>query len=378
MTSVVLVSVALGGWSCHDVATAAGNDGKPVALDLVWHVHTAANRSIFFLGTPTVDNGVLYLEDGNTVLALDAQTGAKRWARPVRSGPFPFAEVVLARDGRVYVSEADSVLAMQASDGKTIWNFHPDSIAVAYASIDDRALYTGQRGIPVVYALDLADGHLRWKVNIGPGWEYTGYVNGTAVSGDTVYVAGRKFLAENGYISKGILVALDRNDGHEFWRYETAGQYGGLQGAPTVSGPYLVVSDLLGNAFFAYDRFALKEVWRIKSPDNGPLTPPIVVDGVVYAGSADRYLYAVDLPTGALKWKQSADGSIGGTAYCAGQVFVENGAMQRRDPAHGAYTGYFNPSERGAEGAPLTSNIATDGQKVYVAGEDGVYALACK
>lgn len=365
-----------GAWSCHDTPVGTEQNGRPAALRVVWHRHTAASPSSFFLGTPTVDNGLLFLEDGNTVLALDVETGATRWSRPVRVSPVAPARVVLARDGRVYVSEVDSVLAMRESDGQTIWNFRPDSQAVVYPSVDDQALYTGQRGIPIVYALDIQDGHLRWKTNIGIGWTYPGHVTGTAVSGDTVYVAGRKNLAQNGYISKGIIVALDRNDGHELWRYETPGQYGGLIDAPRVVGNYLLVSDLLGNAFFSYDRFALKEIWRIKSPDNGPLNTPIVVNDTVYAGSADRFLYAVDLTTGSQLWKDGDAGSIGGTAYCGGQVFIEVAMLQRRDPAHlGAYTGYVNYDPKTG---PFTSNLATDGKNVYFAGEDGVYSVGCQ
>ncbi len=373
--TVISAAVAvLSAWTCSDSgSTDPGNNGRPVALEVLWHTQTAATRASFFQGTPAVDNGMVFVEDGNTVLALDAATGTKRWARPVRIAPIPAARALLAHNGAVYVSEVDSVLAMRESDGSTIWNFHPDSQAVVYPSMDDRALYTGQRGIPFVYALSLSDGHLLWKVNIGIGWTYPGFVNGTAVSGDTVYVAGRKFLAQNGYIVQGILVALDRRDGHEFWRYEIPGQQSGLQDAPVVAGSLIVASDLRGFAVFAYDRFALRETWRIKNPDNGPLTPPVVVGNDVYSGSADTHMYAIDLQSGNVKWKQSLGGSIAGTGYCAGQVFGQNESLQRRDPQRGgAYTGALN-----AETYPFTSNLTSDGNRLYFTGENGVYAIKC-
>jgi outer membrane protein assembly factor BamB len=254
--------------SCNWIA---GVDGKPAKLSLIWHAVTQANGISFFLGTPAVSDGVLYLEDGNTVLALDAKTGAKKWARAVRVAPIAPARNLVVRGGRVFVSETDSILAMDIRDGHTIWNFHPDAQAVVYASADDRAFYTGQRDIPFVYALDLMDGHIIWKVNIGLGWTYPGHVEGTAASGDTVYVAARKWLAQNGYIGQGVLVALDRTDGHELWCYETPGTNGGLEDGPVVAGNLVVVSDLIGNAFFAYDRFAKRLVWRVQGKDNGPL-----------------------------------------------------------------------------------------------------------
>lgn len=356
--------------------SSSGVDARPATLKLAWHAVTEASEIGFFMGTPAISDGVLYVEDGNTVLALDATTGKKLWARPVRVNPIAPARNLVVRTGRVYVSETDSILAMDVGDGHTIWNFHPDAQAVVYASADDRALYTGQRDIPFVYALDLADGHLLWKVNIGTGWTFPGFVEGTAVSGDTVYVAGRKWLALNGYIGQGVLVALDRNDGHELWRYETPGTNGGLQDAPVVAGNLIVVSDLIGNAFFAYDRFAKKLAWRVQGTDNGPLTPPVVVGNHVYVGSANTHLYAANLETGALEWDVKPGGSLQGTSFCHGQVFVDEYEIQRRDPDHnGAFTGVYHWVP---EVGPFTSNIATDNEKIYFAGEGGVYALFCK
>ena len=372
--TVCVATAVMAAWACQTGTEPGG--GKLSALQVAWHVETAANMVSFFLGTPAVDGGLVFVEDGNTVLALDAATGAKRWVRSVRIAPIPAARALLTHNGVVYVSEVDSVLAMRESDGVTIWNFHPDSQAVVYPALDDRALYTGQRGVPIVYALGLTDGRLLWKTNISKAWPYRGFITGTAASGDTVYVAARKFLAENGYIAQGVLVALDRTDGHELWRYETPGQQGGLEDAPVVAGRYLVVSDLIGNSAFAYDRFALKEVWRLPRSTNGSLTPPVVINDDVFLGSADTYLYDIDLTSGSVKWKQTPGGSIGGTTYCAGQVFIQADMIQRRDPQRGgAYTGYVNyvPGK-----GPFTSNLASDGTRVYVTGEDGVYAINCQ
>jgi outer membrane protein assembly factor BamB len=377
-TTTRAISVAFGLLAAIGIGScnwAGDTNGKPARLSLIWHAVTEANEVSFFTGTPAVSDGTVYLEDGNTVLALDATTGAKNWARPVRIAPIAPARNLVVRGNRVFVSETDSVLAMDVRDGHTLWSVHPDAQAIAYASADDRAVYTGQRDIPFVYAFDVADGHIIWKVNIGLGWTFPGHVEGTAVSGDTVYVAARKWLALNGYIGQGVLVALDRTDGHELWRYETPGTNGGLEDAPVVAGNLLVVSDLIGNAFFAYDRFAKQLVWRVQGKDNGPLTPPVVVGEDVYVGSANTHLYAVNLQTGTVKWDVTPAGSIGGTAFCGGQVFIEAYMIQRHSSADGAYTGAYNYDY---DVGPFTSNIATDGTNIYFAGEGGVYALACQ
>ena len=329
----------------------------------------------FFLGTPAIDDGVLFVEDGNTVSAFAAESGKMIWSRAVRVASVPAARNLVVRNGRVFVSEVDSVLAMDVKDGHTIWNFHPTTQAVVYAAADDHAFYTGQRDKPIVSALDFVDGHVIWQANIGPDWTFPGHVTGTAVSGDTVYVAARKWLAQNGYIGKGVLVALDRSTGRELWRYETPGTNGGLEDGPVVSGRFVVVADLIGNGFFAYDRFANKLAWLVQGANNGPLNPPVIVGSDVFVGSANGHLYDVDLATGAIKWDQNLVNYIGGTAFCDGQVFVQAMMIQRRDPARGgAYSGAFNYDP--AIG-PFTSNLVTDGRNIYFTGEGGIYAVSC-
>jgi outer membrane protein assembly factor BamB len=310
------------------------------------------------------------------VTALATKNGEKIWSRPVRISAVPAARNLVVRNGRVFVSEVDSVLAMDVTDGHTIWKFHPSTQAVVFASVDDRALYTGQRDTPIVYALDFSDGHVLWQNNVGSAWTYPGHITGTAVSGDTVYVAARKWLAQNGYIGQGVLVALDRKDGHELWRYETPGTNGGLEDAPVVAGRLVVVSDLIGNGFFAFDRFAKALAWRVQGSDNGPLTPPVVVDDQVFVGSANGHLYAADLKTGVVQWDQNLVNYIGGTVYCAQQVFVQAMMIQRRDPARGgAYSGAFQYEP---QTGPYTSNLVADGQNIYFTGENGIYAVSCK
>lgn len=346
---------------------------KRSALEPLWHtVSTFPGSS--WTGRPALDGGRLFVEDGNTVLALDASTGAKLWARPVRHVPEPPPTTLLARDGRVYISEVDSVLAMDEQDGHTIWNFHPDSQAIVVPAMDQNTYYTGQRGIPVVYALALADGTLRWRTDLsaGRGYQYAAHVVGLTVSGDTLYVNARHNLAANGYLSTGLLVALDRSDGHELWRYETTGPYQGFRDEPIVSGGYLVINDFLGKSVVAYDVAAQREAWRVTSPDNGP-ERTIVSGGTAYVADGDGTAFAVDVRTGSVKWKKDVGTSPLGAGFCAEHFFVTNDRVARLDAATGTLMGRFDP----ARDAAINSSGASDGQRVYVTGADGIWAFPC-
>lgn len=341
-------------------------------LDPIWHVTSAATDLHFWQGRPAVDDGKLFVEDGNTVLALDAATGRKLWARPVRHAPVPPPTALIARDGRVYISEVDSVLAMSQQDGHTIWNFHPDSQAVVIPAMDATTFYTGQRGIPVVYALDLGTGALRWRVDLsnGRGFEFNARVWGLSLSGDTLYATLNRDLVANGYKRSGIVVALDRRDGHELWRYETPGEFHAFEEEALVSGRFLVINDFGGDALVGFDVVAQREAWRITSDQNAPQRT-VLYHGSALVAHGDDHAMAVDIETGKVRWSYNVLGSALAGGLCGSSFFVVTNDIWRFDAQSGARTGRFSPYPS------ITSSVASDGQRAYVTGMDGVYAFPC-
>jgi outer membrane protein assembly factor BamB len=346
----------------------------PTSLRLIWHTATEATPERYWFGQPALDNGKLFVEDANKVAAFDAVTGRALWARPVRVGAVPAAEAVLARGGRVYIAEVDSILAMDAADGHTLWNVRPDSQAAgAFPAVDDDALYAGQRGIPTVYAIAVGDGRLLWKKNVGQGWTFPGHVMGLATSGDTVYVNVWRFLALNGYKSQGVLIALNKSDGSELWRYEAPDTASGFHYPPGVSGRSIAVSDPQGGRTLGLDRFTKQLLWTVPHHTN---STPVIVGDTVFGASNDLYAWAARLSTGALLWQKKTGGSFFASTYCAGGVIANQGMVQRLDAASGAYTGAFNVhlDEEGT----YTSAFVADGTRVYFTGQGGVYAIACR
>ncbi len=71
---------------------------------------------------------------------------------------------------------------------------------------------------------------------------------------------------------------------------------------------------------------AQKERWRFQTAHLNRSTPA-VADGVVYAGSYDGNLYAIDAASGALKWKCQTAGEITSSpAVADGLVYINNDA----------------------------------------------------
>ncbi len=132
---------------------------------------------------------------------------------------------------------------------------------------------------------------------------------------------------------------------------------------------------------------------------------PVVVDGVVYVGSNDKFVYAIDLKTGALKWKAAAGDEVNGSAaVVGGVVFIpckdegvlalnaadgkelwraKTGAACGGSPvvaygavivSAGAKGGKINKSPM--QTGPIMAFSQTDGKMIYTSGELGVFPSA--
>jgi outer membrane protein assembly factor BamB len=321
-------------------------------------------------GTPAVDQGRVFIQEGNALAGLDAASGKRLWSRPIRIAAAPPPTTLLANGGVVYVSETDSVMAVDGTTGRTIWSAHPDSQAVVVPALDATALYTGQRGLAVAYAFDRVTGALRWKTNVIVGSAYPASVSGVAVAGDTVYVAVRKALDPNGAASTGVLVALDRASGTELWRYETPGTKDFFYGAPLVVGPRVIVNDFYAGPLIAIDVRTQQEIWRA---DVVGTVRAAIVGSTVLAAGADNKARAVDLSTGAVKWTAETGSGSFGVGACGNSFFVSAGNLRRYDVGTGAITGETSQASYGA----FVSNVTSDGARAYVVAFGGTLAFEC-
>jgi eukaryotic-like serine/threonine-protein kinase len=129
-----------------------------------------------------------------------------------------------------------------------------------------------------------------------------------AVTSDTVYVGS----------SDHFLYAIDRNTGAEKWKFKTEGR---VTSSPALSGGLVYFTCYDGNAY-AVDAITGAQKWKfalagerrfaaahlhgampigetMPDPFDFYLSSPVVVDGVVYFGSGDTDVYAVDAASSA-------------------------------------------------------------------------------
>lgn len=166
------------------------------------------------------------------------------------------------------------------------WAFHTGGQIYASPAVVDGVAYIGSTD-GAVYAVNTDTGTQKWRFAT-----HGRVVSSPAVSDGTVYVES--------YDSK--LYAIDATTGASKWTFATGGEH----------------------------RFIAKHIHGMQ-PDNEPmpdpfdffLSSPAVANGVVYFGSGDGRIYAVDAASGALKWQvQTGNVVHASPAIANGVVYI--------------------------------------------------------
>jgi eukaryotic-like serine/threonine-protein kinase len=169
---------------------------------------------------------------------------------------------------------------------KIKWQFHTGGQILSSPVVSDGIVYVGSND-NFLYALDLATGVQKWKFE-----SHSRIPSTPAVAGGLVF-----FLS---YDSN--FYALDAVTGSLKWKFKTGGER----------------------------RFAAKRIHGIDpaaetmpDPFDFFLSSPVVANGMVYFGSSDTYVYALEAATGALKWKFKTGSVVHSSpALSEGTLFV--------------------------------------------------------
>jgi len=93
------------------------------------------------------------------------------------------------------------------------------------------------------------------------------------------------------------------------WKFKTGGE---IKSSPVINEGLVFIGSADANVY-AIDLENGHKVWAYPTGDAVEAVP-CVVDGCVFVGSSDNFLYALDAKTGSLKWKYETDGQILGAA----------------------------------------------------------------
>jgi eukaryotic-like serine/threonine-protein kinase len=343
---------------------------------------TASTPSPAGMFRNSLDHAGIYADSSTGIYA--GVLWRKQLGSAVRSSPTIVGGVVLigSSDGHFY--------ALDANTGQERWKFSADGAVASSAAVAaGRVFFSSYKG--TFYSLNSANGRLLWKVQFGPdasrAYEHeTGehpatydgdfILSSAAVLNDTVVVGG----------GDGLVYAFNTKSGSPRWKFRTGGR---VRSSPAINNGVVYVGSYDGS-LYAIDFNSGKLVWRydtkgrsLNSADFGYdrrsiLSSPAVSGGVVYIGSRDSHLYAVDAAKGTLRWvfdyeKEGMTWAISSPAV-SGQVVYT-----------GTADGHFVHALRASDGQELWrfkmpsrvwSSPAVAGSELYVTNQSGsLYAV---
>jgi outer membrane protein assembly factor BamB len=270
-----------------------------------------ASRLVLLVRRPDAATGLA----DSSLVAVDADTRAPLWERPLDADVFP-GSITTGADS-VFLAAADNV------DGSEYQALRQRNVAVslhprlrAYALPDgaqrwERALPERAEAAPVErVALTLADREV--VASVGRAVTWLGMAIFDAATGQGLWQAadGSEALG----VSRGRLVARSGGD-LALLAPGTGRVVGRLPGQAARAGPAVVAGDVLyqvaSDHVTAVDLVFGRGLWttaldtprRVFGAPEGHVRPPAVQDGRVYLGGRDENVYSIDARTGAVQWK---------------------------------------------------------------------------
>jgi outer membrane protein assembly factor BamB len=276
----------------------------------------------FYLSSPVVAAGNVYFGSGDgNVYALDAASGELRWK--FRTGDVVHASPAYA-NGVLYFGSWDSwFYAVDARSGQEKWRFHGGEDPAYHNQVGFQSspavvngvVYTGCRDSNL-YAIDAATGKEKWRFNNAGSWVITSpaVTRGKvlfATSDSSLYQVadaetGKSLVKQQGNafmfsspavagntvfigVMNGTLEARDLDSGELLWEFQTE--------ASKRNEGWVLTAERKLNAPLLF-RSSWREAPIIASIEQlqvgSILSSPLVAGGVVYFGSTDGTLYALE------------------------------------------------------------------------------------
>jgi outer membrane protein assembly factor BamB len=277
----------------------------------------AGDAETTYKGIPAFAEGIVYADAYNpqvneppgNIYAFNATTGAVLWNYTMSDG---IASNPSVTDGSVYVwSGQGNIHAFNAMTGAQEWNYTINSGIYQSPTVADGVVFASTSSNATVYALNASTGAILWTSQVDGSVQQSS----PAVAGGFVYVDS----ADNH------VYALNESSGTSVWNYTYTD--GVLMSSPVVSDGVVYVG---GAALCALNASTGGLLWNYTfdnvQPNEGITTNAIVVDGVVYFGSAyrdayDHDVYALNATSGSLIWSYITGLANGSHQYTGGTIW---------------------------------------------------------
>jgi serine/threonine protein kinase len=254
-------------------------------------------------------------------------------------------------DDVLYIGAYDNNLyALQAASGEFIWKYATDGGIVSKPTIHEGNIYFGSED-KRLHAISARSGKVVWT-----------YYTDAPIRSSPHIAEGHVFIGSD----DSFMHVVNAINGRRAWRVDA--------GSPVRSTP-LLVNDLVyfgseSGDFFCVD-LGGKIKWRLKAK-RGITSSPVYSDGVIFAGSVDTLLYALEAKSGYILWRFRMSRATISTP-CIADNYVFTGSVDNSIyciDIHSAKEIWHFQTDNQVTGSPITYKDA-----LYCGSVDG--ALYC-
>ncbi|NLS78803.1 MAG: PQQ-binding-like beta-propeller repeat protein [Chloroflexi bacterium] len=307
-------------------------------------------------GAEAANDVVYYASSAGKVYSLDALSGAQRWVYPVEEkenlGAL-FARPIVAGELLLVGSGDKNLYALNVSDGQLRWRFLTGGSIYGAAAAQDQMVYVASSDRQV-YALEASTGAKKWSFETG-NWVWSAPL----VAEGRVYVSSMDHK----------VYCLDASTGQKIWEYSVGAA---MAGTPSYAEGMILVG-ALDSKVHALDAQTGAPKWSFETARKPFLNwklpagrwfwgQPLVVDQVVFAGSLNGKVYALELATGQELWQADLEGPVlAGFAHNGEYLYAvtEKGDLYRIDGAQ-------QPVKLASAGGTVFAQPVVNNQIVYL------------
>lgn len=278
------------------------------------------------VSTATVNQDTVFItsNDGHCY-ALNIGSGTEIWQQ--QAGQSISSSPCYAID-KVFFGSSDSCFyALKSNNGNILWKFKTDGFIKAKPAIEsDKIVFGSWDGY--FYCLSTIDGKLIWKRQVSENRYYSPATSNPLISNDRVFVTSHdhtvhvynlqdgEIIWEHtktdsqlpGYSSpithdnyvflgslSGHLFALNQDNGQLFWTTILSDSLDPVfDSSPSFNYPDMVVGSI-GGILYGIDMRNGNQLWSHRLSNGYIFSSPVIKDDIVYVGSTDGYLYALEI-----------------------------------------------------------------------------------
>ena len=289
--SILLLGITLS--SCSSNATAINSWGGVTATDsavyiangtsilslkaesgsVTWTYPEKASASRLFYAAPAVAGDQLIVGDyAGKLVSLGIRDGKELWTFAGAKGHYVYAPLVT--DKLIVAQNADGNIYALDLDGNKVWTFSGTHGFWATPVTDGTTVYAPCLD-HYLYAINLADGQLKWKANLG----------GPLVSSPVLSTEGVLYL---GTLDKTI-IALSSADGSILWKQTTTS---GVWATPVILNDQLFAGDESGNISIL--KIADGSVVKTVDINSSVISSGVVMNGSLVFGDENGEIISID------------------------------------------------------------------------------------